>query len=154
MTQNFVIERKTTFVGDRRIGLDSNFIIDILNNPFQFLPVFSQFSQQSVLFIHEESLKEVPDRLTVKYEWDAKRAEKELADFINNNKITVIKKDKKNPLLNSLYELCKKEGIAIHPPDSWIIADFAKEGINKVCSGDNDFLRAAANRNHSGSLDG
>lgn len=143
MTKNFIIERKTTFIGERKIGFDSNFIIDILNNPFQFLPIFSQFSQHNVLYIHEESLREVPDRLNVKYGWDIKHAEKELEDFITKNNINIVKKDKKNPLLFSLTEKCKRLGIPVHPPDSWIIADFANEGINKVCSGDNTFLSAA-----------
>ena len=59
------------------------------------------------------------------------------------NNIQTVKKDTHNPLLSLLYDLCRKKGIAVHVPDSWIIADFAKEGINKVYSGDNVFLQAA-----------
>ncbi len=55
----------------------------------------------------------------------------------------IVKKDKKNPLLSSLLAICKAQRIPVHPPDSWIIADFAKEGINKVYSGDEVFLKAA-----------
>ncbi len=143
MAKELVIERSTTFTGKRKIGLDSNFIINILDNEIQFSALFLKFSEHSVVYIHEESLREVPEVLSRDYKWDLNEAKKKLETFIKVNNIQIVKKDRENPLLPLLYDVCQKKGIAVHPPDSWIIADFAQEGINKVYSGDNVFLQAA-----------
>ena len=140
MAKELVIQRTVNFTGKRKIGLDSNFIINILENEIQFAPLFLKFSEYSVVYLHEESLREIPDVLVRDYKWNLGEAKKKLGDFIKLNNIQVVKKDKNNPLLSVLYNICKQKGIAVHPPDSWIIADFAKEGINKVYSGDNVFL--------------
>ena len=41
-----------------------------------------------------------------------------------------------------MFGKCKKAKIDFHPPDCFIIADFYKNGINKVYSNNNHFLDA------------
>lgn len=143
MGNQLVIERTVNMMGKRKVGLDSNFIVNILDNEIQFAPLFLKFSEYSVVHIHEESLREVPEVLVRDYKWSPTEVKKKFDTFIQVNNIQTVKKDIHNPLLSLLYDFCKKKGIPVHPPDSWIIADFAKEGINKVYSGDNIFLQAA-----------
>lgn len=147
MGKQLVIERTVNMVGKRKVGLDSNFIINIFDNEIQFSPLFLKFSEYSVVHIHEESLREVPDVLVRDYKWNITEAKKKLENFIQLNNIQIVKKNIHNPLLSLLYDFCKKKGIPVHPPDSWIIADFVHEGINKVYSRDNVFLQAARQMN-------
>lgn len=143
MEKELIIERTATFAGKRKIGLDSNFIINILDNEIQFSALFLKFSEHNIVYIHEESIREVPEVLFRDYKWNFNEAKKKLENFMKVNNIEIVKKDKQNPLLPLLYDLCKKKGVAVHVPDSWIIADFANQGINKIYSGDNVFLQAA-----------
>jgi predicted nucleic acid-binding protein len=131
--------RKTLFQGKRKVGIDSNTIINVIDNKVLFRDTLQQLKDEKILFIHEESEKEVPKILIEEYNYSENEAKTEFERFKKEYNIVVVKKNRSNPLLSSLYEDCK----GIHPPDSWILADFKAEGINKVYSGDNKFLEGA-----------
>lgn len=138
----FSIKRETMFQGPRKIGLDSDCIIRTLTNPILYAVYQEELSKTGLIHIHEKSLKEVPKVLERDYKLSKEEAEKKLKEFIEKKGVKIVPKIIGNPLLPIMKAECRRRGIKFHPPDSWIIADFKRFGINKVYSGNKHFLEA------------
>lgn len=143
MQKAFTLTRKSRFTGKRMVGFDSSVLLDLIDNPNLFssrIYILDNYNQ--VLFTHEICLIEVNRKLC---EWGKtkEQAHKEIADFLEKHKLSVVKRNfEKQDILHNLIRKCNEHKIEIHPPDSWIIADFAKSGINKVHSTNIHFRQA------------
>lgn len=142
--ESFSIERKTKFQGPRKVGLDTGILIDLIDNPTFFsYQALRIFKRNNLFFTHRRCFKEAVDWLIEKRSYSKEKAEKEVNDFLKKNNIKIIEIDKSNKeLLKSMVNRCKKQKIEFHPPDSFIIADFKKNTVNKVYSTNNHFLDA------------
>ncbi|MFH0860514.1 MAG: PIN domain-containing protein [Candidatus Altiarchaeota archaeon] len=142
--QIYRLKRTARFQGERRIGLDTNILVDLIENPRFFSNEGDQILGDTA-FVHRISLE--PDKeathILQKKGRSLKEATQELTEFLKNNKIQVIERDSTNrETVRELFNLCKKNNIEMHPPDCYIIADFKKERINLVYSTNNHFKQA------------
>jgi len=140
----FIIKRHTQFKGPRKIGIDSSCLYDLITSPELFSDQHARiFKIKGIFFTHRICFSEVRDKLIEKKGYKKEEAEKEVKNFLNENNINIIEKDfTKQHILKELYKRCKENNIAIHPPDSFIIADLIKQGINKIFSTNNHFRDA------------
>lgn len=101
------------------------------------------FNEKDLFFTHRRCVKETIDKLIEKEGYSEEKAKKEVNTFLKSYNIEIIEPNFDNEiLLNEMKAECKKHNIEFHIPDSWIIADFKKQGINKVYSTNNHFLDA------------
>jgi len=145
-TTKIVLKRQTKFRGPRKIGIDSSCLYDLISSPELFSHQHARiFKTEGIFYTHRICFSEVRDKLMEKENYSKDEAEKEVKNFLKNNNINIIEKDFSNKeLLKELYRRCKNEKIGIHPPDSYIIVDLIKYGINKIFSTNNHF-RVACN---------
>lgn len=99
--------------------------------------------EDGLLFTHEICTEEAVEVLSRDYGWNREDAKKAVQKFLEDHKIDIIPRDRGNgAIVRWMFQECKKAGIDFHPPDCFIIADFYKNGINKVYSNNNHFLDA------------
>lgn len=138
------IVRAVSCVGPRKVGLDSCVLYDLIVNPLVFSREHAKiFEVNDVMFTHRICLSEVKDKLIEKQGYTEKDAKEEVLRYLKEHNIGIVERDFANQqILNELYEKCRRVKIDIHIPDSWIIADFKKNGINKVYSTNRHFREA------------
>lgn len=138
------IQRKVNFVGTRKIGIDSGPLVDMIDNPMFFLvQTLKMFNKKDLFYTHNICLGEVIDCLVEKKDMDREEAREKVSKFVKEYNITVIEdKDVEWAFYNHLKDICKKNNVEFHPPDSFILYQFKKNGINKIWSTNNHFLDA------------
>ena len=156
VTKNILnIKREVIFTGKRKVGLDSGILISLIDNRLLFGQELNKiFSEEDLFYVHRSSLSPNAEitKILMGKEYSFISARKEIFKFSKKHKIGIIEKNLDNKeILNELIKKCKKNKVEIHPPDSWIIADFKKAGINKVYSNNNHFLDAAKQLGMDGS---
>lgn len=130
---NISIKRNINFSGKRKVGLDSCVIIDMMEY-FEMLSYISNLlKEKDLLYTHEICVEEIIKILADKTKTSVDETRKEVIDFLKQNNINIIKKDKNNILYKT---------ISIHKPDCFIIADWKKQGINLAYSQNNHFNEA------------
>ena len=138
-----VLARKTVFTGSRKVGLDSDIVINLITKDIPKYMGSRIFKKRGIFYIHEVSLFEVVKILMTKKGYSKDRAVRKFHDFIRENNISMIKRDIQNKqILIDLRKKCKSKGILIHRPDDYIISDFKKAGINLVYSHTGHFKQA------------
>lgn len=138
------ITRQTAFAGPRKVGLDSGMLISLIDNRHLFSEYILKIdNEKGLLFTHEICVGEAVNVLSRDYGFSEKQARSEIELFLKERSIAVLPRDKSNAnTVRAMYRKCKSAGIEFHPPDCFIIADFYKDGINKVYSNNNHFLDA------------
>lgn len=138
------ITRETYFKGARKVGLDSGMLISLVDNAQLFSEYFLKIDEEEgLLFTHEICIEESIEVLSRDYGWKEEDAHTAVQKFLKEYNITVIPRDRGNSdTVRWMFVESKKAGIGFHPPDCFIIADFYKNGINKIYSNNNHFLDA------------
>ena len=138
------ITREIYFKGARKVGLDSGIIISLVDNADLFSEYILKIDEEEgLLFTHEICTEEAVEVLSRDYNWSKEQAKKAVDKFLNDHNIEIIPRDRENSdTVIMMFQECKKAKIDFHPPDCFIIADFYKNGINKVYSNNNHFLDA------------
>jgi len=131
--EKITIKRTTKFYGKRKIGLDSCVIIDMMEYIEMLFYVKNLFREKDLFYTHEICVEEITKVLSSKRNSSTDETRKIVLNFLKENNIKIIKRNTEN----YLYKI-----IPIHLPDSLIIADFKKEGINLVYSQNNHFNKA------------
>lgn len=138
------ITRETFLQGLRKVGLDSGMLIRLIDNPALFASYHLQIDEEEgLLFTHAICIEETQTVLTLDFGYEQSKAKEAVERFIKEHHIEIIPRDRGNSdIVGWMFRECKKSGIVFHPPDCFIIADFYKNKINKVYSGNNHFLEA------------
>jgi len=119
-------------------------LISLVDNRHLFSEYILKIEEEEgLLFTHEICVGEAIDVLSSNYGYSKENAEKEVNSFLEERGIYVLPRDRSNSeTVRDMYRKCKTAKIEFHPPDCFIIADFYKNGINKVYSNNNHFLSA------------
>ncbi len=138
------ITRETYFKGVRKVGLDSGMLISLVDNAQLFSDYLLKIDEEEgLLFTHEICTEEAVEVLSRDYSWKREDAQKAVHKFLKERNVEIISRDRGNSeTVRWMFEECKKAKIDFHPPDCFIIADFYKNGINKIYSNNNHFLDA------------
>ncbi len=144
MQEEITITRTVYFKGMRKVGLDSGMLISLVVNSILFSEYLLKIDEEDgILFTHAICTEEAVEVLYRDYKYEREKAKQEVQRFLNEHKIYVIPKDKLNgETVHWMFRKCKGAQIEFHPPDCFIIADFYKNGINKIYSNNNHFLEA------------
>lgn len=144
MEKELVINRTIYLHGYRKVGLDSGMLISLVDNSILFSEYLLKIDEeQGLLFTHEICIEEATEVLSRDYKYEKGKAKEEVQKFLSEHKITVIPRDRLNTeTVRWMFRRCKKTETEFHPPDCFIIADFYKNGINKIYSNNNHFLEA------------
>lgn len=145
------IQKTTFFSGRRKVGLDTNILIKLYDNPFLFSYEESRiFNKKDVIFIHRLCFKELIKYL-VKKGINESQAEEQAIDFLESHNIKeichfipkeeIIGFEKES---NEKLKQIGKEHLICHTPDSIILLAFKKENINKIISTDESFKICAS----------
>jgi len=142
--KQFIIQRKSKFQGQRKVGIDSCVLIDFIDTPFvtqyQQLKIFGP---ADLFFTHPICKSETIAILSDKKRLSSEEAEKQVSEFLINNNISLVELGKGDSLLVHFRADCKNHNVEIHEPDDFILVDFKACGINKIYSTNNHFLEAA-----------
>lgn len=138
------ITREAYFKGARKVGLDSGMLISLVDNSNLFSEYLLKIDEEEgLLFTHEICTEEAVEVLSRDYGWKREDAHAAVQKFLKERNIDILPRDKANSdTVHWMIQECKKAGIDFHPPDSFIIADFYKNGMNKIYSNNNHFLDA------------
>ncbi len=119
-------------------------LISLVDNASFFSEYLLRIDEEDgLLFTHEICTEEAVEVLSRDYGWDKEDAKKAVDKFLNDHNIDIIPRDRGNSeTVRWMFEECKKAKIDFHLPDCFIIADFYKNGINKIYSNNNHFLDA------------
>ena len=136
-----IIQRNTTFQGDRKIGFDANTLVAIIDNPkLNSSKIDYMFEDKDIFYIHKEVYNEtvrVLKRPRFNYYYSKKKVDK----FLKRRNIKPLKEIIPNFFLKTLKQKCKENKVSFHSPDINIVADYKVHGINKIYSGDDEFLQ-------------
>ncbi len=119
-------------------------LISLVDNSNLFSEyVLKIVEEDGLLFTHKICTEEAVEVLSRDYKWKKEEAQKAVMKFLEEHNIEIIPRDKGNvDTVRWMFQECKKAKIDFHPPDCFIIADFYKNGINKIYSNNNHFLDA------------
>ena len=143
------IKRTSFFYGERKIGLDSNILIKLYEDPYLFDYEEARiFNDKDLIFIHKICLYEFVKYLKKNLEED--KAKSEAKNWLDSHNISIINiyvpeeelKDFEEESNKRFNELNRKD-LKCHRPDSIIVLAYKKAGINKVISTDNSFRETA-----------
>ncbi len=141
------IKRETFFNGKRRVGIDTNILIKLYDNPFLFSYEEARiFSYQDIIFTHVICKWELIKYLKEKKELDENQAKLEASNFIRNHHINIIYSkecfvpsqeiENFEQQANRKFKEIGRDDLKCHKPDSIILLAFQKMQINKVFSTD------------------
>lgn len=144
MKRGIKITRETFFTGTRKVGLDSGMLISLVDNKSLFSDYILKIDEErGLLFSHQICVEEAIEVLSRDYSYSKEKAKKEVDKFLKEHGIEIIPRDRTNSeTIRWMFKKCKEAKIGFHPPDCFIIADFYKNGINKIYSNNNHFLDA------------
>ncbi len=144
------MQKASFFNGKRRIGLDTNVLIKLYDNPGLFSYEEARiFNEKDVIFVHPISEYELSEYMKEKgFDEESAKSEakkflsehniKKVYCFIPNSKINDFEKD-----CNEKFKQAGKEHLKCHVPDSIILLAFKEKGISKVISTDEAFREGA-----------
>ena len=147
--KGFVIIRTTKFAGKRKVGIDTNILIRIYDQPYLLDREASRiFNFKDFLFTHVICFFEFAKYLKNKG-FNYEEAKHEAKKFLKDNNIKIIYPKKcfiPEKEINSFEEESNrklnemgKDYLRCHKPDSIILLAFKKWGINKIYSTDEAF---------------
>jgi len=147
------IARTSHFVGERKVGLDTNILIKLCDNPLFFSYEESRiFKYPNLVFIHVINKYEFIKYLINKG-LSEEEAKTKVNSFIRERNISVIyprdvfiQEDEINSFeiaVNKKLNESGKEYLECHKPDSIILLAFRKVKINRVISTDEAFREGA-----------
>ena len=147
----FGIERRTFFTGKRRVGLDTNILIKLYEQPDMFAEEQARiFNQRDTMFTHAICVWELAKHLMKSKGYEEEQAKAEAKKFVKEKNIervyTNIPQEEINAFEKSTNERFQKEGksgLHCHKPDSIILLGFKRIGVNKIISDDGSFREAA-----------
>ncbi len=144
MQEEITITRTVYFKGIRKVGLDSGMLISLVDNKTLFSEYLLKIDEEDgLLFTHAICTEEAVEVLARNYKYDREKGMQEVQKFLSEHQIYVIPRDRLNgETVRWMFRKCKEARIEFHPPDCFIIADFYKNGINKIYSNNNHFLEA------------
>lgn len=152
--KKFIGLTKTSyFMGERKVGLDTNILIKIYDNPYLFEYEESRiFKYPNLIFIHAISKYEFIKYVIAKG-FNEVEARAKVNSFIRERNINVIyPKDVFVPeaeinsfeiAVNKRLRESGKEYLRCHKPDSIILLAFRKVNVNRVISTDEAFREGA-----------
>lgn len=151
--KRFEIQRVTSFNWKRKIGIDTNILIRIYEQPFLLDNEASRiFNYNDLIFTHAICKWEFIKKLKKNGLFE-EQAKKEASSFLKDNNIKIIypqdclisleKINEFEKESNRKFKEIGKERLKCHKPDSIIILAFHKCGINKILSTDESFREAA-----------
>lgn len=151
MKKEISVEMHTRFKGKRKIGLDTNILIKLYDEPILFAYEQARiFNEEDTIFTHRICRIEFIRWLKNNYKLDDKGAEAESNKFLSEHKINCIgvfipEKEVYDfeSKCNDIFKSQNKPYLKCHAPDSIIVLGFAKEGINKIISTDESFRESA-----------
>ena len=144
------IKRTTFFNGKRRVGLDTNILIKLYDNPSLFSYEEARiFNNKDIIFVHPISLFEF-----IKYLKGKKLSEEvakiEANNFLDSHNLEKVRcfipDDEINKFekeCNEKFQQTAKDYLKCHRPDSIILLAFKKCNVNKVISTDESFRECA-----------
>ena len=120
------------------------FLISLVDNASLFSEYILKIDEEEgLLFTHQICTEEAVEVLSRDYGYSEEEAKEKVEMFLKDHNVDVIPRDRSNSdTVRWMFGKCKKAKIDFHPPDCFIIADFYKNGINKVYSNNNHFLDA------------
>lgn len=144
------IQRNTSFIGKRRVGLDTNILIKLYENPALFHYEEARiFNYKDTMFTHSICRWEFIKYLKEKG-MSEEKARTEADNFLQKNNISQIKyfiPDNEIKFFedesNKKFKDMGKEYLRAHRPDSIILLAFKRANINKVISTDEAFRECA-----------
>jgi predicted nucleic acid-binding protein len=145
------IQKSSYFYGKRKIGIDTNILIKLYNQPSLFDYEESRIFDGNIVYTHAICKYEFIKAL--KKDLGEDKAREEASNFIKEHKIMVIY-PKECFISKEEFQLFEQEankkfiekgksGLKCHCPDSIIILAFKKCGINRVISTDLSFRESA-----------
>lgn len=139
--KEFRIQKWPKRTEKRKIGLDSCVLIELIDRPEFFNNKAADiFKEKNLIFTHRLCVKETVNWLVKKRGELPEEAEEKVKEFLSEKNISVTRRRASKAEVKALYEECERNDVRIHPPDSFIIADFAKAGINTCYSINNHFV--------------
>jgi predicted nucleic acid-binding protein len=148
--KSFAISRATFFNGKRQVGLDTNILIKIYEQPYLLNREASRiFNYKDLIFIHARVKFEFIRKLQKKG-FNETEAKNEVNNFLREKNINVIYpnqifiteeeiKNFENNTNQKIKEIDKNDFLKCHFPDSLILLAYKKFGINKIYSTDESF---------------
>lgn len=147
------ITRKSQFIGERKVGLDTNILIKLYDNPYLFEYEESRiFRYPNLVFIHVINKYELIEYL-VKKGSNEEEARLKIGSLIREKNIRVIyPKDVFIPegdilrfedAVNKRLQEIGKPYLKCHKPDSIILLAFKKVNISRIISTDEAFREGA-----------
>jgi len=145
--KRFSISRHVTFNGRRRVGLDTNILRKIYEQPYLLeLEASKIFNKKDLLFTHSVCLHEFTNYLSSRKGLSYDKAKNEAKEFIKSRNVWIIY-HKECPITTTESEAFEeesnkkltgmgKEYLNCHKPDSIILLALKKKGINRVISTD------------------
>jgi len=133
MLETFMIKRKTSFNERRKVGFDTNVIIDIILYLETEKYIINLFRDTDLFYIHEISRDEAIEVLILKKDYSKIEAENQINNVIKKFNFKIIPRDKNDQFYRT---------IKIHKKDAIILSGWKKEGINLGYSQDNNFINA------------
>lgn len=144
---NMIMERNTTFHGERKVGFDANVMIAIIDNPlFNSRKIDYMFKMRDTFFIQEIAYKETIKRLQ-KPPFNYSHSKEKVDKFLRKKNIKIISKIPphipSHPTLGRVIQKCKEKVVDYHYPDIHIVADYLANDINKIYSADKKLIKIA-----------
>ena len=145
MTENINIVKFSSirkFSGQRKIGLDTGLIVRIIDNPSLYADYSCKLkAEKGVLYTHKVCEGEAVTILVRDYGYSEGQARASVRAFIKEWGVTILGNHSEIMKTYSMIEKkCEKARIEFHDPDSFIIATFYDNRINKAYSGNKHFL--------------
>ena len=148
------VQRMTRFNGDRKIGLDTNVLIKLYDNPYFFEYEESRiFNLRETIFIHAQCQWEFINYIKKHKRISEQEARTEAKNFVRVHNINIIypkeciiKKEEITSFedyANKRFKELNKTNLKCHFPDSFILLSYQKSGINKIISTDLSFRESA-----------
>lgn len=150
MDNNRGVTRETSFNGLRRIGLDTNILIKLYDQPYLFQSEAARiFKYDNLVFTTKVNVFELTKYITKKERADFETAKKMAKSFILDKNITPLFFRLDSNEVKKFEDFCnnyfkkKSQKFKCHYPDSLILLIFKKHGINKIYSTDECFRECA-----------
>lgn len=147
----FSIFRSTFFSGKRKVGLDTNILIKLYEQPDLFSYEQARiFNQQDIIFTSKICVWELTKHLMKTKNLTEEEARVKSKEFLKAHNINAIyvhipkeEADGFEAKTNKRFQSENKPNLKCHKPDSIILLVFKKFGINKVISDDYPFRESA-----------
>lgn len=146
----FSIHRKSNFKGKRKVGMDTNIHIKIHEQPILLDHANAHiFKKKDLVYTHATCAWEFANYLVETESIEFDEARNRVKGILKENNIQIVYPKNVNTTKEEIEEFekesnkklkeIKDKNLTCHFPDSRILVDFKKFGINKVISTDESF---------------